>query len=313
MSDPQLSAVLVVGSQRARAQRVLDALGAQTAAASIEVIVVDLAPKSIPRLESECLRLAYLSRPDIVRWGTARKAGVSHASSPIVAFIEDHCFPARDWAELVIEAHQGPWAAVGYAFTNANPESYVSRSSLLARYGRFVHPTRREPAHLVSGNNVSYKRKVLLDLEPALETLLTIDFNLQELLAKRGVPMFIEARALAAHENFTSVISECTTGHFYCRLLAARRAETQSWSTVRRVVYGLGAPLGSPAIRLGRLLRGLGGRRVLWPVVVAGLPVIIVAYLADAIGESLGYLLGAGASEREVLRWELEMDRTGHS
>jgi len=311
MSDPQLSAVLVVGSQRARAQRVLDALGAQTAATSIEVVVVDLAPRGTPRLEPPSLRIVYISRPDIDRWGAARTAGVRQASGPIVAFIEDHCFPGRDWAEIVIEAHRGPWAAVGYAFTNANPESYVSRSSLLARYGRFVHPARRGPAHLVGGNNVSYKREVLLQYGPALETLLTIDFNLQELLAKRGMPMFVEARALAAHQNFTSVISDCRTGHAYCRLLAARRAETQSWSTVRRVAYGLGAPLGSPTIRLARLLRGLGGRRVLWPVVVTGLPVIIVVYLADAVGESLGYLLGAGASEREALRWELEMDRTG--
>jgi hypothetical protein len=43
-----------------------------------------------------------------------------------VAFIEDHGFPARDGAEKLIEAHVGPWAAVGYAFTNANPKSYLS-------------------------------------------------------------------------------------------------------------------------------------------------------------------------------------------
>ncbi len=28
----------------------------------------------------------------------------------LVAFIEDHCFPARDWAEKLIEARVGPWA-----------------------------------------------------------------------------------------------------------------------------------------------------------------------------------------------------------
>jgi hypothetical protein len=313
MTSPQLSAVLVVGSQRARAQRVLEALAEQTAAASIEVVVVDLAPNDVPRLEPLGLRVVYSSRPDIDRWGSARVAGVRQASGPIVAFIEDHCFPARNWAEFVIEAHRGPWAAVGYAFTNANPESYVSRSSLLARYGQFVHPARRGPAHLVGGNNVSYKREVLLEFGPALEALLTIDFNLQEILAKRGVPMFVEARALAAHQNFTSVISECRTGHAYCRVLAARRAETQSWSTARRVTYGLGAPLGSPTIRLTRLLSGLRGRRELWRISAAGLPVIVVEYLADALGESLGYLVGAGASEREALRWELETDRTGRA
>src|SRR5687767_14659235 len=108
MTSPQLSAVLVVGSQRARAQRVLEALAGQTAAASIEVVVVDLAPNDVPRLEPLGLRVVYSSRPDIDRWGSARVAGVRQASGPIVAFIEDHCFPARNWAEFVIEAHRGP-------------------------------------------------------------------------------------------------------------------------------------------------------------------------------------------------------------
>jgi hypothetical protein len=311
LRNPQLSTVLVAGSLRRRAQRVLQALAAQSAAASMEVVVVDVAARDVARLQPLDLRHVYLSRPDIDRWGAARAEGVRQASGPIVAFIEDHCFPARTWASILIEAHRGPWAAVGYAFTNANPQSYVSRSSMMARYGLFAHPARRGPARLVSGNNVSYKRELLLEFGPELDTLLAIDFNLQELLMRRGVPMFVEARALAAHQNFTSVISEGRTGHAYCRLLAARRVQTQSWGGFRRLAYGLGTPLGAPAIRIARLLGGLRGRRELWGVVAAGLPVIAVEYLADALGESLGYLRGIGDSERETMRWELETDRTG--
>jgi glycosyltransferase involved in cell wall biosynthesis len=310
-TSSQLSVVLVAGSQRARAQRVLDALCAQTAAAVIEVIVVDLTPPKVARLELTRLSHVYLSRPDIDRWGAARAEGARHATSETIAFIEDHCFPAPTWAEVLIDAHRGPWAAIGYAFTNANPRSYVSRSSLMARYGLFVHPARRGPSRALSGNNVSYKRETLLSLGSELETLLAIDFNLQERLGRRGVPMFVEARALAAHENFTSVIKECRTGHHYCRLLAARRSETQRWPTLRRLAYGFGAPVGAPAIRLARLLAALRDRRELWPAVAAGLPVIVFEYLADALGESLGYLFGVGDAERQTLRWELETDRTG--
>jgi Glycosyl transferase family 2 len=307
----KLSVVLVAGSQRARAQRVVDCLAAQTAVAAIEIVIVDLAPRGTPRLEvPHNLRGTYASRPYIVRWGEARAEGARLAKYEIVAFIEDHCFPARDWAEILIEAHRGPWAAVGYAFTNANPESYVSRSSLMARYGSFVHPAKSGRASLLSGNNVSYKRDLLLTFGPQLNDLLAIDFDFQEILAKRGVEMFVESRALAAHENFTSVRKEGTTGHHYCRLLAANRAETQSWSNVRRLIHGIGAPLGSPVIRLGRLLAGLRGRRELWRTVALGLPVIAVEYVYDSIGESLGYLLGPGSAERETLKWELETART---
>lgn len=311
---PQLTVVLVAGSQRKRAQRVVDALALQTAVQSIELVIVDLGRAGARRLEvSAQLQHTVLARPDIGRWGAARAAGARVARAPVVAFIEDHCFPVPDWAEIVIDAHRGPWVAVGYAFTNANPETYVSRSSLMARYGNFVHPALRGPAPILSGNNISYKLALLLEFGPELDTLLAIDFNLQELLGARGEPMFVEARALAAHQNFTSVIKESVTGHHYCRLLAARRAETQSWSMLRRLIHGLGAPLGSPAIRVARLLMGLRGRPGLLPTVLAGLPVILAEYTWDAVGESLGYLLGAGDSERSTLQWELETSRTGEA
>jgi Glycosyl transferase family 2 len=307
---PHLSVVLVAGLQRSRAQRVLDALARQTAADSIEVVVVDLADTRCPRLNiSGALRHVYADRPAIARWGAARAEGVRLASADVVGFIEDHCFPEREWAEVLIAAFRGPWAAVGYSFTNANPQTYISRASLLARYGQFVHPARPGQAPLVSGNNVAYRRPLLLSFGPDLDGLLTIDFNLQEVLGQRGMPLLVEARARAAHQNFSSFSRDSLTGHWYCRLLASRRAETQSWSMVRRVVHGIGAPLGSPAIRMARLLLSLRGRRRLWWPTAAALPLIAGWYVTDALGESLGYLFGAGRSEHEAVRWELNEAR----
>jgi hypothetical protein len=132
----------------------------------------------------------------------------------------------------------------------------------------------------------------------------------QELLRERGLPMCIEARALAAHQNYASLIGEWRTGHPYCRLMAADRARAHGWGRARRIAYGLAAPLAAPAVRLARLGRSLPGRRSLWPAFVAGLPAIVAMYAWDALGESLGYLLGPGNAERETLRWELETPRT---
>jgi hypothetical protein len=210
---------------------------------------------------------------------------------------------------MLLDAYRGPWAAVGYAFTNANPRTYISRASLVARYGQFMHPARSGPASLVSGNNVSYRRDLLLSFGANLDALLTIDFNLQEILGKRGFSLLVEGRARAAHQNFSNYVRDTITGHWYCRLLAARRAETQSWSLTRRLMHGLGAPLGSPAIRLARLLLSLRGRRPLWGHTAAAVPLTVGWYLTDALGESLGYLFGAGEAESQALRWELNEAR----
>jgi len=311
-SEVKLSAVLVAGSRRKRAQRVVDAVAAQTALSEIELVIVDLAREEIPPFKvPDNLRSVYVRRPGTTRWGIARSEGVRAANGDIVAFIEDHCFPEPEWASILIEEHRNGWGAVGYAFKSGNPESFVARASLLGRYGDFVHPAHRRQAALVGGNNVSYKRDLLLSFGIELEDLLSIDFNLQEKLSKRGVPLFVESRALAAHENFQSVVQEGITGHHYCRLLAAKRAQTQSWSGPRKLLHGIGAPIGSPIIRLWRLIRGLKGRRALWPSAIRSLPVIVVIYFFDSIGESLGYLVGAGNSEHWALHWELDADRAG--
>lgn len=272
--------------------------------------MVDLVPLSVPQLRAPSdSNLVYLSRPDICRWGQARAEAVKAARTPIIAFTEDHCFPSRTWAEMLIGAHRGSWAAVGYAFTNANPRSYISRSAMLARYGPFTHPAQGGPARCISSNNVSYKRDVLLDLGEKLETFLDIDFNLHEELLRQQRQLFVEAQALAAHQNYASLRGECRSGRPYCRLLAAHRARVNGWSVPQRWLYGLLTPLGAPAIRLARLIRSLRGRSPLWRTFVSSFPMIVIMYISDSLGESAGYLFGTGKAERDVLKYELETER----
>jgi hypothetical protein len=251
----------------------------------------------------------YLARPGLGQWGEARAQAVRTARAPIVAFIEDHCFPAPTWAERLLDAHSRPWAAVGYAFTNANPRSAVSRAAMLARYGMFAHPARRGEARYISGNNVSYRRDPLLALQDRLATLLDIDFNLQEELRRQGQRLCVESGALAAHTNYDSLGGECRTGRPYCRLLAAHRVAAGGWRLPRRLLYGVLTPVSAPVLRLLRLIISLRGRRAHWRPFLAGLPLIVLMYVSDAMGESAGYLLGAGEAGRAVLKYELETER----
>jgi hypothetical protein len=311
MDQVELSAVLVAGPCRARGQQVLDALGGQTARDRMEVVLVDLQPTLEPLRLPEGMPTQRIERPGLELWGPARSDGLRAARAPVVAFVEDHCYPEPDWADVLLEAHRGPWAAVGYAFTNANPETYVGRASMIARYGPFAHPARGGEAPMVSGNNVSYKRDVLFALGDDLDELLAVDFNVQARLRRQGHRLYVEPRALAAHENYEQVSLDGRTGRAYCWLLAADRARSEGWGRMRRLLYGIGAPLGAPAIRLARLARGLRGRRELWRDFFLGLPVIVTMYLWDASGEAAGYLRGRGHSQREALRWELEELRAG--
>ncbi|MBK5298866.1 MAG: glycosyltransferase [Vicinamibacteria bacterium] len=307
---PQLSAIVVVGTCRRRSQRVVTALCRQSAIAVMEVIVVDLCGAGEARLETlDGVRVVYLSRPTASLWSTARFEGLCRASAPVVAFIEDHCFPAPTWAVALIEAHQAPWVAVGYAFTNANPKTYISRGSMVNDYGFWLHPARPGAAVFLPGNNISYKRDVLLSYGDRLEGLLTPDFSLQEALARRGLPMCIEPQAMAAHQNFTRLAHLMRANRAYARLLAARRVRFQSWSVPRRVFYALVTPVSAPLLGVLRLLGSLRGRTSLLPVVLAGLPVHAITHGWSAWGEAAGYLFGEGSAEQELHYWEIEAER----
>ena len=104
-SNPELSALLVIGDSRPRAQRALDSLYAQSAAARMEVVIVDIASGDAPALVvSDRVPTRSVKLAPGTGWGDARIVAARTANSPIVAFIEDHCTAAAGWAEALIEA-----------------------------------------------------------------------------------------------------------------------------------------------------------------------------------------------------------------
>jgi len=307
-----LSVIVVVGPCRKRSQRLLDALCSQTAADSIEILVLDLPAYGEWKLKTaHGIRTVYLTRSETQPWLRARAEAIRHARALILAFIEDHCIPAPDWAEVLIQAHRDSWAAIGYAFTNANPETYIARASFMIDYGVWAHPASRGPTLHLPSNNISYKRDLLLSFGHELETLITSGFNIQEKFKKHGHLMFLEPRAIVAHENFTQLSALLQANHAQGRLLAAERTSGQSWGRLRRLIYGFAVPIGAPVIKLFRILVSLRHHQSLWPEFVVCLPIILLAYFWSAVGESLGYLFGIGNAERELNRLELEVERTG--
>ncbi|MBT5872129.1 MAG: glycosyltransferase, partial [Candidatus Latescibacteria bacterium] len=147
---PLLSVVMVVGSARSQAQSVVDALYAQTRPDDMEIVIVDIAAVGTLPLRTEpTVYTKYILQPGVEFWGKARTEGVQHASAAVVAFLEDHCWPEPDWADALIEAHQQPWASVGYAVKNGSPDTYLYRAALLADYGLWAHPARGGPTKLL--------------------------------------------------------------------------------------------------------------------------------------------------------------------
>jgi len=311
-SSPELSAIVVVGNTRERAQLSLESLYAQTIADRMEMIVIDLKTRDVPELSTSTrIPTRYVTLGRDATWGHARARAARMATAPVVAFIEDHCTADSGWAEALVRAHREPWAAVGYAFTNPHPESYLSRAILASEYGCWEHPTTSRAARVLPCGNVAYKRDLLLSLNDELENLLTPDFVVHERFNSRGLPMYVESEAIVAHDSLVRLRDLFAASFMFCRILASRRVETQRWSGLKRFAYGLATPIIGPPIALWRLFSSRRDTPSGWGTLAIYLPVILVKGVAAALGESVGYLAGAGASETQFVKWELHVDRNG--
>jgi glycosyltransferase involved in cell wall biosynthesis len=314
----KLSAVVVVGDVRNRAQRVLDRLYVQTAADDIEIIVVDTAgAHDSLAIKPDRVATQYLSVAAATPWGEARAIGIRAANSPIVAFTEDHSIPAHDWAESILRASHLPWIAAGYAFRNANPgeglswRGYISWGSFMADYGEWADPLPNRPVGRLPCNNVAYRRDALLKIGDALGAKLHSDITLQEYFAARGEQFAMIRDAFVSHQNHEFLRTVLSANFVHCRVIAASRVREGKWRWPRRLAYAIAVPLLVPFMKLGWLLRIQLQRRQFWGRMIAGAPVIASVFVWSAIGEGLGYLFGFGNSIERFRAAEVSIPRTG--
>jgi len=316
--SPEMSVVIVTPDHYDTIGRTIGYLRAQTVRELLEVVI--FAP-SVDTLEVNDADLKDFLQFRVVEVGKIRSiaqanaAGIRQASAPVVAFIEEHSYPDPGWAKALIEAHRQPWAAVGPVVRNANPGSVVSWADFLIAYGPWMDPSPTGVVDFLPGHNSSYKRAILLDYGPELEAMLESESVLHWDLQAKGYQLYLESAAKISHLNF-GLLSSWIPAQFHSgRLFAAARA--RRWSPLRRLFYTSGAPL-IPVVRFQRILQQLRrfDRRRNLPLGV--LPTLILGLVVSAVGEMLGYALGAGDAKQKLSNFEFhryqhlaERDRQG--
>src|SRR4029079_1611950 len=111
--SPDLS-VIVLTDEFPTIRRVTEHLRAQTRADCIELVVGCPSPTRcvVPPEAVRGLARVTVFETSLLPMGVARAAAIRSASAPLIVLGETHAFPAPDWAEHLIRAHEGPWDAV---------------------------------------------------------------------------------------------------------------------------------------------------------------------------------------------------------
>ncbi|MBD0316791.1 MAG: glycosyltransferase [Nitrospiraceae bacterium] len=304
---PSMSVVIATPDNFEVIRHTISCLARQTVRRLLEIVIV--APSRVQ------LKLNETSLPDpltgfaqvqIVEVGTIRSigranaAGIRHATAPVIALAEDHCFPDPQWAENLIKAHRGPWAAVGPAVRNANPKSAVSWADLFIGYGPWLSPTIGREADFLPGHNTSYKRAHLLAYGKELESMMEAETLLHWDLRKNGHRLFIDPSVQVAHLNFSLWRSWLPVQFYNGRLFAgARVRKITQW---KRALFIAGSPV-IPGLRLWRIWRDLQGgeqrRRFLFCA-----HALIIGLILDGVGQMVGYAAGVGRAVDQVARFE---------
>jgi hypothetical protein len=308
-AEPALSAVLVAPYGFEPMRRLLRYLAEQTIRDRLEIVLV--APSRVA-LGLDEQALAVFASHQVVEVGPIaalnrpRAAGVRAARAPIVALTEDHCFPEPEWAEALLRAHQGPWAAVGPTVGLANPQRYRGWTNYLLQYGPWVMPTRGGEIDDLPGHNSSYKRDLLVGYGDELAELMVADTILHWDLRRRGHRLYLETGARVHHVYVTRLRPFVAENYDIGRKFAAARA--RHWGVSRRLLFAAAAPL-IPWLRASRILarmREFDWTRELLPGIV---PSLFGALAVSAAGEFMGYAFGLGSAAERSVELDFMRDR----
>lgn len=306
---PLMSVVVITPDRYATIRKTIRHLRAQKICGQLEIIIVAPSAVELGVDENEMdgfLQYRIVEVGPVSSTARARARGTLYASAPIIAFAEDHAYPAPGWAEALVERHREDWAAVVPVITNANPRRLTSWANLLIEYSQWLAPMEGGQSEHLPGHNCSYKRDVLLEYGDRLEAMLDAESILHWDLRTKGRRLYLEPKARTFHQNFSVQSPSLALRFNGGRLFAAARA--RCWPAWRRALFACASPL-IPAVRCLRITRELfrpGRPRHLLPRL---LPALIVGLIFDGAGEMTGYALGPGQAMAKLSDMEFHRER----
>lgn len=303
-----LSAVVVTPDTYETVRALMNALKAQTIVSRMEIVLVvpSRAKAAIDESDLQVFGGSQIIEVTNLLHIPAKAEGVRRARAEIVALTEDHCFPARNWAERLVAAHQGNFAAVGPAVQNANPQTRVSQADFYIAYGKWAPPIESGVVDFLMGHNSCYKRAALLAYNENLADALEAETVLQWDMRAQGQRFWLEATTTIRHMNYERWLPWTHATWHHARLFGAHRSAR--WSLGKRLLYALGAPL-IPLVRFSRIRSdmkraklSLLSRLQIYSVIAYGLSV-------DALGQGMGYAFGLGDANIKAMENEVHRDR----
>jgi hypothetical protein len=287
----KLSIVIAAWNGLSSLERCLRSLKADGKAPDTEVIAVT----NFDATEMLARQFPYVQHVAASSYATVpvlRATGVFRSCGELVALAEDHCSFGDSWCSEVKKAHQLPYPVIGGPVENASGESALDWAVYFYDYGRFMLPSLAAVVEVLPGNNVSFKRSVLQQLEPSLRDGF-FEAVIHEELGKLGHTLYLAPSAVVYHFKHYEVGQVVRHCHHLARGFAGKRV--LNTALLKRVALVVGS-LALPVVLPGRIVARTVRKRRHIKELLHSLPYLLILMTSWSFGEFCGYLAGEGDS-----------------
>jgi hypothetical protein len=318
VENPPLSVVVAIVSDTTghpdtvHLEPCLEALGRQPLASTMEIIVpYHPAVRGITALKGRFPNVHFLEVADLRTYtggggsrehhDELRARGLAVARGKVVALIEDHGIVAPDWSTRLLEAHAGPFAALGGAIENG-VDRPLNWAVYFCDFLRYQNPLPEGETAIVSDANVAYKRTALESIRPIWQEIFH-EASVTAALRSRGQKLSLApAAVLYQHRQGLRVSSALRERFVWGRSYAATRARLAHLP--QRVFWAVFAP-SLPVLMMARMTLVAWQKRRTMTAFLKALPLTSALAVSWACGEWIGYVTGranaAGSQAAEAI------------
>ncbi len=294
---PQLSVIIASVNGLPTIGECLTALHNQKGAIEAEIIVVDFTlDKTRDFIKAGFPQVKLIELPERLGIPEMRQIGMKHASGDYLVVTEDHCIAPENWFAEIVKAHASGYRVVGGAVENASRIRLVDWAVFFCEYSSLMPPIATGEAQFVAGNNASYERDLIEQIDESTKTDFW-EYFLQTELRQKGIRFLSVPEILVNHKKEFGFYYFLTQRFHYSRSFAAMRRQKSDFA--KQIVYLLYMPIlpfHLTARIVGNVLRKKRNRKEL----LLSLPLLLIFMITYAAGEFVGQLFGAGDSLLKV-------------
>jgi glycosyltransferase involved in cell wall biosynthesis len=291
---PRISVVIPSTSGAESLAACLDALGNQSFKTQAEVIVLDCGGPGVANAARNRSAVKLVSFPERKSIPELRAIGMRQSEGEIVAVIEDHCNPESHWYERMLRAHERFYGVIGGAVENdPSITRTVDWAVFLCEYSRYMNPVPNGEVADLPGNNVSYRREFLSQMDDLLETGRAWEGDLHARLREKGVKLYSDPSIIVYHKKEFGFGYFVSQRYHYSRSYAGHRVARKPYG--ERILRAASCVI-LPLVLMTRISWTAIGKKRHLRKSFRAVPALAVFLIAWSWGEFVGYLFGPGKS-----------------